>query len=126
MSPICGELKLKHDSVRNCTEACSFGAGKALGKFVFHPSSPDAAEDFGVLMGFVYGRLTDRSELAIIDARPFATSRASSCRIEFPQDFTATGYRAPTNLPEAPEHASDVAGKPTRLSGQCRRGSAHL
>lgn len=26
--------------------------------------------DDGVLMGFVYGRLTDRSELAIIDARP--------------------------------------------------------
>ena len=26
MSPICGELKLKHDFVCNCTEACSFGA----------------------------------------------------------------------------------------------------
>jgi carotenoid cleavage oxygenase len=70
MSPICGKLKLKHDSVRNCTEACSFGVGKALGEFVFHPSSPDAAEDDAVLMGFVYDRLTDRSELAIIDARP--------------------------------------------------------
>jgi carotenoid cleavage dioxygenase len=33
-------------------------------------SSPDAAEDDGVLMGFVYDRLTDRSELATIDARP--------------------------------------------------------
>jgi hypothetical protein len=35
MSPICGELKLKHDFVRNCTEACSFGAGKALGSLCF-------------------------------------------------------------------------------------------
>jgi carotenoid cleavage dioxygenase len=70
MLPICGELKLKHDFVRNCTEACSFGVGKALGEFVFHPSSPGAAEDDGVLMGFVYDRLTDRSQLAIIDARP--------------------------------------------------------
>jgi carotenoid cleavage oxygenase len=43
---------------------------KGAGEFVFHPSSPDAAEDDGVLMGFVYDRLTDRSELAIIDARP--------------------------------------------------------
>jgi len=73
MSPICGELKLKHDFVCNCTEACSFGAGKALGEFVFHPSSPDATEDDGVLMGFVYDRLTDRSELAIIDARDIAS-----------------------------------------------------
>jgi carotenoid cleavage oxygenase len=67
MSPICGELKLatptvrervegydtllKHDFVRNCTRHA--------------PSADD-----GVLMGFVYDRLTDRSELAIIDARP--------------------------------------------------------
>jgi carotenoid cleavage dioxygenase len=43
---------------------------KGAGEFVFHPSSPDAAEDDGVLMGFVYDRLTDRSELATIDARP--------------------------------------------------------
>lgn len=60
---------LKHDFVRNCTESRSFGSGKALGEFVFHPSSPDAVEDDGVLMGFVYDRLTDRSELAIIDAQ---------------------------------------------------------
>ena len=60
---------LKHDFVRGRTESCSFGPGKALGEFVFHPSSPDAAEDDGVLMGFVYDRPTDRSELAIIDAQ---------------------------------------------------------
>ena len=46
----------------------SFGAGKALGEFVFHPSSPEAAEDDGVLMGYVYDRPADRSELAILDA----------------------------------------------------------
>jgi len=31
----------------------SFGPEKALGEFVFHPSSPDAAEDDGVLMGYI-------------------------------------------------------------------------
>jgi carotenoid cleavage dioxygenase-like enzyme len=87
---------LKHDFVRNCTESRSFGSGKALGEFVFHPSSPDAVEDDGVLMGFVYDRLTDRSELAIIDAQTLHASRPSSCRIEYPPDFTATGSRALT------------------------------
>jgi carotenoid cleavage oxygenase len=37
---------------------------------VFHPLSLDAAKDDGVLMGFAHDRLTDRSELAIIDTQP--------------------------------------------------------
>lgn len=60
---------LKHDLVGGNTDTRSFGAGKALGEFVFHPSSADAAEDHGVLMGYVYDRPTDRSELAILDAQ---------------------------------------------------------
>jgi carotenoid cleavage oxygenase len=42
----------------------------AAGELVFHPSSLDAAKDDGVLMGFACDRLTDRSELAIIDTQP--------------------------------------------------------
>jgi carotenoid cleavage dioxygenase len=60
---------LKHDFLRGSTESRSLGPQKALGEFVFHPSSPDAAEDDGVLMGYVYDRTTDRSELAILDAQ---------------------------------------------------------
>ena len=37
---------------------------------MFHPLSLDAAKDDGVLVGFAYDRLTDRSELAIIDTQP--------------------------------------------------------
>lgn len=64
-----GNTLLKHDFVRGRTESRSFGTEKELGEFVFHPSSPDAAEDDGVLMGYVYDRPTDRSELAILDAQ---------------------------------------------------------
>ncbi|MDT5018454.1 MAG: carotenoid cleavage oxygenase, partial [Mycobacterium sp.] len=59
----------KHDLVGSNTQQRSFGPEKALGEFVFHPSSADAAEDDGVLMGYVYDRSTDRSELAILDAQ---------------------------------------------------------
>jgi carotenoid cleavage oxygenase len=60
---------LKHDFIAGRAESQSFGVDKSLGEFVFHPSSPDAAEDDGVLMGYVYDRSTDHSELAILDAQ---------------------------------------------------------
>ncbi|OBH19680.1 carotenoid oxygenase [Mycolicibacter terrae] len=63
-----GSTLLKHDLVGGSTAKRSFGAGKQLGEFVFHPSAADAAEDDGVLMGFVYDSATDRSGLAILDA----------------------------------------------------------
>ncbi|MGZ8801761.1 MAG: carotenoid oxygenase family protein [Mycobacterium sp.] len=63
-----GDTLLKHDLVAGNTKGRSLGSGKVLGEFVFHPSSPNAAEDDGVLMGYVYDRSTDRSELAILDA----------------------------------------------------------
>jgi carotenoid cleavage dioxygenase len=63
-----GDL-LKHDFVGGNTQTRSFGAEKALGEFVFHPSPDGSAEDDGVLMGYVHDRATDRSELAILDAQ---------------------------------------------------------
>jgi carotenoid cleavage dioxygenase len=60
---------LKHDFVGGHTQTRSFGAGKALGEFVFHPSSEGAPEDDGVIMGYVQDRTINRSELAILDAQ---------------------------------------------------------
>jgi len=64
-----GDTLFRHDMVGGNAAGRSFGSGKTLGEFVFHSSSPDAVEDDGVLMGYVYDRPTDRSELAILDAR---------------------------------------------------------
>jgi carotenoid cleavage dioxygenase len=63
-----GDTLLKHDFLRGSTHSRCCGAQRAVGGFVFHPSSPDAAEDDGVLMGYVYDGRTDRSELAILNA----------------------------------------------------------
>ncbi|MCM6776764.1 carotenoid oxygenase family protein [Nocardia sp. CDC159] len=62
-----GEL-YKHDLVGASTAVRSFGPGTALGEFVFEPARPDAAEDEGVLMGFVYDSGSDTTDLAILDA----------------------------------------------------------
>lgn len=64
-----GDALLKHDFVGDGSVVRQFGADKALSEFVFQPSAPDAPEDDGVLMGYVYDRTTDRSELAILDAQ---------------------------------------------------------
>ncbi|MGH3726093.1 MAG: carotenoid oxygenase family protein [Mycobacterium sp.] len=67
---VSGESTLyKHDFVGGGSIARPFGADKALGEFVFQPSSDTSAEDDGVLMGYAYDRTTDRSELAILDAQ---------------------------------------------------------
>lgn len=66
-------LLIKHDLIGDTTAKRSFGAAKQLGEFVFHPSAPDAPEDDGVLMGFVYDAESDRSELAILDAQTLDT-----------------------------------------------------
>ncbi len=63
------DVLLKHDFIGGGALARTFGSDKALGEFVFQPSASGAAEDDGVLMGYVYDRAADRSELAILDAQ---------------------------------------------------------
>jgi carotenoid cleavage dioxygenase len=46
----------------------SFGAARRAGEFVFVPSGPDAAEDDGVLMGFVHDDESGRTDLVLVDA----------------------------------------------------------
>jgi len=110
---------LKHDFVRNCTEACAFGAGKALGKFVFHPSSPDSAEDDGVLMGFVYDRLTDPQRVGHY-------RRATPSQHREHQVAASSSRRISRQL-GAEHRLTDRKPQNMRRTSQgSRRGSAHL
>jgi carotenoid cleavage dioxygenase len=90
-----GATLFKHDLRAGSTATRSFGAGKELGEFVFEPSSPDAAEDEGVLMGFVYDAPTDRSELAILDAGTLETVASIALPHRVPAGFH--GNWVPTN-----------------------------
>ncbi|MFC9659992.1 carotenoid oxygenase family protein [Nocardia sp. NPDC127606] len=64
---------LKHDLHTGNTIARDLGPGKEAAEFVFEPASADAAEDDGVLMGYVYDRADDRTDLTFLDAGTLET-----------------------------------------------------
>lgn len=65
---VAGDRVLKHDTVAGTTQARHLGAGKEVSEFCFVASSPDAAEDDGVLMGYVHDRASGLSDLVLLDA----------------------------------------------------------
>ncbi len=64
-----GDALLKHDLVGGSTDGALVRRRKGVGRVRLPPIVADAAEDDGVLMGYVYDQSTDRSELAILDAQ---------------------------------------------------------
>jgi carotenoid cleavage dioxygenase len=78
---------LKHDAASKRTQSVGFGSGREPGEFVFVPSTPDAAEDDGVAMGFVYDRSTDRSDLVLLDAQTLETVAAVHIPARVPHGF---------------------------------------
>ncbi|WP_137294817.1 carotenoid oxygenase family protein [Nocardioides dongxiaopingii] len=63
-----GDTVLKHDTVAGTTQERRLGAGRLAGEMTFVPSSPDAAEDDGVLMGYVHDLARGLSDLVLLDA----------------------------------------------------------
>ncbi|WP_410671865.1 carotenoid oxygenase family protein [Amycolatopsis sp. cmx-4-68] len=68
-----GGSLFKHDLRTGSREERAFGAGRQPGEFVFVPCHEDAAEDDGVLMGFVFDPATQRSDLTLLDAETLET-----------------------------------------------------
>ncbi len=63
------DVVLRHDLAGGSTQTRTFGPGTAVSEFVFVPSHDDAAEDEGVLMGFVHDLAAGETDLAILDAQ---------------------------------------------------------
>lgn len=62
---------LKHDLVGGTTEVHEYGAGRVTLEAVFAPRTPDAAEDDGWVMSYVYDGTTDTSDVVILPAQDF-------------------------------------------------------
>ena len=78
---------LKHDLVKGATEVATFGAGASAGEFVLVPRAADAAEDDGVLMGFVHRPATDTSDLVLLDAGSLETVAEVHLPVRVPHGF---------------------------------------
>src|SRR5206468_3020760 len=68
-----GGSVFKHDFHTGSRQERAFGEGRQPGEFVFVPCHDDAAEDDGVLMGFVFDPATQRSDLTLLDAGTLET-----------------------------------------------------
>jgi carotenoid cleavage dioxygenase len=64
-----GDSALRHDRVSGESRAREFGPGHTAGEFTFVPNAPDAAEEDGVLLGYVTDARADRTDLVVLDAQ---------------------------------------------------------
>lgn len=85
---------VKHDYRAGTSTVRTFGPGTSIGEFVFQPTTPDAAEDDGVLMGYVHNPDTDRTDLMLLDAQTLDTVAAVHLPTRVPNGFH--GNWAPT------------------------------
>jgi carotenoid cleavage dioxygenase len=77
----------KHDLGTGDTQVRTFGPQTGAGEFVFEPRTPDAVEDDGVLMGFVYHGDTDKSDLVVLDAGSLETVASVHLPARVPYGF---------------------------------------
>jgi carotenoid cleavage dioxygenase len=72
---------VKYDLTTGRSEVHDFGAGRVPGEGVFVPAAPDAGEDEGWVMAYVYDRGRDRSDFVILDAADFAGKPVATVRL---------------------------------------------
>jgi carotenoid cleavage dioxygenase len=87
---------LQHDLARDTCTPRRLGAHHRVGEFVFVPHDAGAAEDDGVLMGFVYNTDTDRSDLTLLDAATLDTIATVHLAARVPHDFHGNWLSDPT------------------------------
>jgi carotenoid cleavage dioxygenase len=78
---------IKHDLTSGSSTIRDFGEARQASEFVFVPNDADAAEDDGVLMGFVYDRADDRSNLVMLDAGTLEDVATVHLPVRVPQGF---------------------------------------
>ena len=82
-----GGSVLRHDLLAGTTQARQLGSGRAPSEFVMVPSSPTAAEDDGVLIGYVHDAARDASDLVMLDAATLETVAEVHLPVRVPYGF---------------------------------------
>jgi carotenoid cleavage dioxygenase len=77
----------KHDLATGDTAKRAFGPGDGTDEFVFVPTGDDAAEDEGVVMGFVYDAARGCSSLAVLDAQTLDDVARIDLPVRVPHGF---------------------------------------
>jgi carotenoid cleavage oxygenase len=78
---------IKHDFAPGDNAVRSLGSRRQTSEFSFIPDRPDAAEDEGTLIGYVYDRDTDRSDLVLLNAGTLEDVAAIHLPARVPQGF---------------------------------------
>ena len=74
---------IKYDLEGDRSDTHDFGPGTAPGEGVFVPASPDAAEDEGFVLAYVYDGERDASDFVVLDAQNFGAEPLA--RVKLPQ-----------------------------------------
>lgn len=72
---------LRFDRESGSVAAHDFGPGKEVGEPIFVPAAAHGAETEGWVMVYVYDRASDRSDLALIDARDFTSAPVATVHL---------------------------------------------
>lgn len=86
---------LKHDLVAGTAERHDYGPGRVTLEAVFVPRSPDAAEDDGWVMSYVYDGTTDTSDVVILHAQDFTGDPVATVHLPQRVPFGFHGNWAP-------------------------------
>ena len=82
-----GSILYKHDFTAKREASRSFGSRAGAGEFVFVPSRAAAAEDHGVLIGYVYDGDREASDLVLVDAATLETVASVHLPVRVPYGF---------------------------------------
>ncbi len=96
---------IKHDLDKGESTVRTLESGRQASEFSHIPDRPDAAEDEGTLIGYVYNRDTDRSDLVLLDAGTLEDVATIHLPARVPQGFhgnwiPATGQSGRSPAPE--------------------------
>jgi carotenoid cleavage oxygenase len=78
---------IKHDLEKGESTVRTLEAWQQTSEFSFIPDRPDAAEDEGTLIGYVYNSDTDRSDLVLLDAGTLEDVATIHLPARVPQGF---------------------------------------